>query len=53
MFVADVHTAQGPQHGAMTAPGGKIPKDLSWNQAKKMMGNVDGFLNSLIATGKQ
>ena len=36
----------------LTAPGGKIPKDLSWNQAKKMMGNVDGFLNSLIAFDK-
>ena len=36
----------------LTAPGGKIPKDVSWNQAKKMMGNVDGFLNSLIAFDK-
>ena len=32
----------------LTAPGGKIPKDVSWNSAKKMMGNVDGFLKSLI-----
>eukprot|EP00899_Mesostigma_viride_P009330 jgi/Mesvir1/18399/Mv14277-RA.1 len=31
----------------LTAPGGKIPKDLSWNQAKKMMGNVDQFLSFL------
>lgn len=32
----------------LTAPGGKIPKDLSWNAAKKAMGNVDQFLQSLI-----
>ena len=32
----------------LTAPAGKIPKDLSWNAAKKFMGNVDGFLTSLI-----
>eukprot|EP00898_Chlorokybus_atmophyticus_P007698 jgi/Chlat1/792/Chrsp104S01257 len=31
----------------LTAPGGKVPKDLSWNAAKKMMGNVDGFLSFL------
>ena len=31
----------------LTAPGGKIPKDLSWNAAKKMMGNVDKFLVEL------
>lgn len=31
----------------LTAPGGKIPKDLSWNAAKKMMGNVDQFLTFL------
>ena len=28
--------------------GGKIPKDLSWGAAKKSMGNVDQFLNTLI-----
>jgi dynein heavy chain len=32
----------------LTAPGGKIPKDLSWNAAKKSMGSVDKFLNDLI-----
>ena len=32
----------------LTAPGGKIPKDLSWNASKKMMGNVDQFLKGLI-----
>jgi dynein heavy chain len=31
----------------LTAPGGKIPKDVSWNAAKKFMGSVDVFLNSL------
>ena len=31
----------------LTAPGGKIPKDLSWNAGKKSMGNVDAFLKSL------
>jgi dynein heavy chain len=32
----------------LTAPGGKIPKDLSWNAGKKMMNNVDQFLQGLI-----
>ena len=32
----------------LTAPGGKIPKDISWNAGKKSMGNVDAFLKSLI-----
>jgi len=32
----------------LTAPGGKIPKDLSWNAGKKFMGNVDAFLKSLL-----
>jgi dynein heavy chain, axonemal len=32
----------------LTAPGGKIPKDVSWNAGKKYMGNVDAFLKSLI-----
>ena len=36
----------------LTAPGGKIPKDLSWNAAKKFMGSVDKFLNDLIAFDK-
>jgi hypothetical protein len=31
----------------LTAPGGKIPKDLSWAAGKKFMGNVDAFLKSL------
>ena len=31
----------------LTAAGGKIPKDLSWNAGKKSMGNVDAFLKSL------
>jgi dynein heavy chain, axonemal len=32
----------------LTAPGGKIPKDVSWNAGKKSMGNVDTFLKSLV-----
>jgi dynein heavy chain len=32
--------------------GGKIPKDLSWNAAKKMMGNIDQFLKMLIEYDK-
>jgi dynein heavy chain len=32
--------------------GGKIPKDLSWGAAKKAMGNVDQFLNTLLAFDK-
>lgn len=32
----------------LTAPGGKIPKDLSWAAGKKYMGNVDAFLKSLL-----
>lgn len=32
----------------LTAPGGKIPKDLSWQAGKKYMGNVDAFLKSLL-----
>lgn len=28
--------------------GGKIPKDLSWNAAKKMMGNVEQFMQQLL-----
>lgn len=32
----------------LTAPGGKIPKDLSWPAGKKYMGNVDAFLKSLL-----
>jgi dynein heavy chain len=36
----------------LTAPGGKIPKDTSWNACKKYMGNVDAFLKSLISFDK-
>lgn len=32
----------------LTAPGGKIPKDLSWNAGKASMKNVDSFLKSLL-----
>jgi dynein heavy chain len=32
--------------------GGKIPKDLTWGAAKKMMGNVDQFLNTLLSFDK-
>jgi dynein heavy chain len=32
--------------------GGKIPKDLSWNAAKKQMGNLDQFLNVLLTYDK-
>ena len=32
----------------LTAPGGKIPKDLTWNAGKKMMQNVDAFLKGLL-----
>ena len=32
----------------LTAPGGKIPKDLTWNAGKKMMQNVDAFLRGLL-----
>eukprot|EP00959_Pyramimonas_sp_CCMP1952_P364995 7643144-Pyramimonas_sp.AAC.1 len=35
----------------LTAPGGKIPKDLSWNAGKKMMNNVDQFLKGLQIRG--
>ncbi|KAK9866454.1 hypothetical protein WJX84_011662 [Apatococcus fuscideae] len=36
----------------LTAPGGRIPKDVSWNAGKKSMGNVDAFLKSLVAFDK-
>ena len=36
----------------LTAPNGKIPKDLSWNAGKKSMGDVNKFLNSLVAFDK-
>lgn len=36
----------------LTAPGGKIPKDLSWAAGKKFMGNVDAFLKSLLSFDK-
>lgn len=32
----------------LTAPGGKVPKDVSWPAGKKYMGNVDAFLKSLL-----
>ena len=32
--------------------GGKIPKDLSWGAAKKLMGNIDQFLNVLLSYDK-
>ena len=31
---------------------GKIPKDVSWNAAKKFMGSVDGFLTNLTQFDK-
>jgi dynein heavy chain len=31
---------------------GKVPKDLSWGAAKKMMGNVDQFLTTLLEFDK-
>ncbi|XP_068120655.1 dynein axonemal heavy chain 9 isoform X3 [Hyperolius riggenbachi] len=37
----------------LTAPGGKIPKDRSWKQARVVMGKVDGFLDSLINFNKE
>ena len=36
----------------LTAPAGKIPKDLSWAAGKKFMGNVDAFLKSLLSFDK-
>jgi dynein heavy chain len=36
----------------LTAPGGRIPRDLSWAAGKKFMGNVDAFLRSLLAFDK-
>ena len=32
--------------------GGKIPKDVSWTAAKKLMGNIDQFLNTLLSYDK-
>ncbi|XP_072259402.1 dynein axonemal heavy chain 9 [Pyxicephalus adspersus] len=37
----------------LTAPGGKIPKDRSWKQARVVMGKVDSFLDSLINFNKE
>lgn len=37
----------------LTAPGGKVPKDRSWKQARVVMGKVDGFLDSLIKFNKE
>lgn len=36
----------------LTAPGGRVPKDVSWAAGKKFMGNVDQFLKSLISFDK-
>jgi hypothetical protein len=36
----------------LMAPGGRIPKDLSWAAGKKFMGNVDAFLKSLVTFDK-
>ncbi|KAI8473051.1 MAG: flagellar outer dynein arm heavy chain beta [Monoraphidium minutum] len=36
----------------LTAPGGKVPKDVSWAAGKKYMGNVDAFLKSLLSFDK-
>jgi len=32
---------------------GSIPKDLSWNSAKKVMGNVDQFIKMLVTLDKE
>ena len=36
----------------LTAGKPKVPKDISWAAAKKMMGNVGQFLDSLVAFDK-
>ena len=36
----------------LTAPAGKIPKDLSWPAAKKFMGDLNAFLNGLLTFDK-
>ena len=38
--------------GSPPGSGAKVPKDLSWAAAKKMMGNVGAFLDSLIGFDK-
>jgi hypothetical protein len=38
----------GHAHAQVILGGGKIPKDLSWGGAKKLMANVDQFLNTLV-----
>eukprot|EP00741_Cyanophora_paradoxa_P005992 tig00000955_g5810.t1 len=37
----------------LTAPGGKVPKDISWNAGKKFMGNVDAFMKQLLTFDKE
>ncbi|XP_070082664.1 dynein axonemal heavy chain 9 isoform X4 [Equus caballus] len=38
---------------ALTAPGGRVPKDRSWKAAKVTMAKVDSFLDSLINFDKE
>ncbi|XP_046532316.1 dynein axonemal heavy chain 9 isoform X4 [Equus quagga] len=38
---------------ALTAPGGRVPKDRSWKAAKIIMAKVDSFLDSLINFDKE
>ncbi|KAM7067437.1 dynein axonemal heavy chain 9 [Molossus nigricans] len=38
---------------ALTAPGGKVPKDRSWKAAKVSMAKVDAFLDSLVHFDKE
>ena len=37
----------------LLAPGGKVPKDKSWKNAKAFMGNVDKFLDQLKTYDKE
>ena len=37
----------------LTAPGGKVPKDLSWKTGRQFMGNADRFKKSLMEFGKE
>lgn len=38
---------------ALTAPGGKVPKDRSWKATRVTMAKVDSFLESLIHFDKE
>uniref|UniRef100_A0A8C4MCH5 Dynein axonemal heavy chain 9 n=1 Tax=Equus asinus asinus TaxID=83772 RepID=A0A8C4MCH5_EQUAS len=38
---------------ALTAPGGRVPKDRSWKATKIIMAKVDSFLDSLINFDKE